>query len=71
MAERANTWKLVDGQWEQVQLKDTSAEPAFIMLINVCESEWYFHTLHGYLLKKNLCVCISVAVCLNKTPQTL
>lgn len=50
---------------------DTSAEPAFIMLINVCESEWYFHTLHGYLLKKNLCVCISVAVCLNKTPQTL
>lgn len=49
---RANV-KLIDGEREQEQPRDTFAKPSFMILISVCENEWYCRTLLFLLLLAN------------------
>lgn len=56
--EKSKHMKLIDGQEEQVHPTNTSARPAFRILISVCESEWYFHTLHGFVTTCQFCALL-------------
>lgn len=68
LAERANTWKLVDGQWEQVQLRHFCW--ASFYNAHQCVWKWVVFSYLAWLFIKKKFVCVYFCCCMFKQNST-